>query len=45
MNPEEWEIAQDSRGVKFYRNKLTQVTTSEKPDCFKLPQEIFRVKF
>ncbi len=40
----EWEIVTDQRGVKYYFNKNSQITTSDKPDCLKAPEELFRVQ-
>ena len=41
---DEYEIVTDQRGVKYYFNKETQITTSAKPDCLKIPDELFRVR-
>lgn len=40
---EEWEVIEDSRGVKYYHNTLTSISTLDKPDVLKLPEELYRV--
>lgn len=40
---DDWEVIEDSKGQKFYFNRLSQTTTLEKPDALKAPEELYRV--